>query len=415
MTKKPLFIIICVALVAFFLGSLSGGVAGSLIVLSRLEQNPLHNIINNPESSAGISKESAQAVARAEEDATVLVAKEAGPAVVSIIISKEIALNNQMVFPFDDFESFFANPPIIQAPANAPKEKKEIGGGSGFIVKSDGLIITNRHVVSDEAASYTVLTSDGKKYDAKVLAIDPVVDVAVLKIEAEGLPTLSFGDSDAMRIGQTVIAIGNALSEFQNSVTKGVVSGLNRRVVAASQGVSEIIEEAIQTDAAINPGNSGGPLLDLGGRVVGMNTAIEGSGQLIGFAIPSNIIDRIVQSVEKNGKIVRPWLGVRYILLDQRPDLSKVMGVNEGALVISGGQSDQPAVVAGSPAEKAGIKERDIITKVDGQAITKEKSLSSLISKKNPEDQVVLTIQRSGQEVAVNLTLGVFDEAELKK
>jgi S1-C subfamily serine protease len=368
-----------------------------------------------------IAPESAAAVARAEEAATISVVKNAAPAVVSIRISKQVAINSrtQSRDPFEEFNDMFGYmfPQLMPNTAPAPKasdtapekQTQVVGGGSGFIVSPDGLIVTNKHVASDTDAIYTVITQDGKEYDAKVLARDAIVDVAVLQIEAQNLPTLSFGDSDNIRIGETVIAIGNALAELQNSVTKGIISGTNRRVEATGGGVYEVIEEAIQTDAAINPGNSGGPLIDLDGRVIGVNTAIDRSGQLIGFAIPANVVKRIVQSVEKHGRIVRPWIGVRYVLLDQRADMATALGVESGALILSSSK-DQPAIVKGSPAEKAGLKERDVILKVNATEINIDHSLASVVSKFSPGDVINLTIRRDGKDMTVALTLAEFDE-----
>lgn len=401
----------------FVLGSAAGGIAGATFVMKR--GNTLANAVRSvTETKQEIPQESASAIARAEEAATIAVVSKAAPAVVSIRISKELAVN-QNTIPFDDFSEFFgfAFPQLSpkQSPATEPqKELRTIGGGSGFIVREDGMIVTNKHVAFDDAAKYTVITSDGKEYEAKVLARDPVVDVAILKIEAKGLPTLAFGDSDTVRIGETVIAIGNALSELQNTVTKGIISGVNRRVEAGGQGISEIIEEAIQTDAAINPGNSGGPLIDLEGKVIGVNTAIDRSGQLIGFAIPSNVIKRIVTSVEKNGRIVRPWLGVRYVLLDQKPDVAKALGLESGALILSS-SANQPAIVKDSPAAKAGLKERDVILKVNATEIDSNHSLASVVSKFAPGDTVNLTVHREGKTMTIPLVLGEFDESALKK
>lgn len=400
-----------VALVAAFVfGSVAGGVVGGYFGATKFSGNGIIERII--EKDRVISADSARAVARAEEEATIQVVEQATSAVVSIIISKEVAINsNPFIFPLDEF-GFFDIQPAPQS--NGQKVKRDIGAGTGFVVSTNGLIVTNKHVVNDEKATYTVVMNDGKKYDATVLARDPVVDVAVVKIEATGLTTLEFGDSDKIRVGQTVIAIGNALSEFQNSVTKGVISGLNRRIIASGSGMSEVIEEALQTDAAINPGNSGGPLLDLDGRIIGMNTAVERNGQLIGFAIPSNVVKRIAESVEKHGRIIRPWLGVRYILLNSRPDLAKALGVEDGALILSGEVKDQPAVVPGSPAEKAGLLERDLIVKVGETPVNDDHSLSTLIAKNAPSDMIELTIRRNGNEMKINVTLGEFDEKAIK-
>ncbi|MEI7741334.1 MAG: trypsin-like peptidase domain-containing protein [bacterium] len=420
------FVIGTTMLGIFVVGSIGGGIVGAGIAVKQMKPVlDLGGNQKNPGEQSVIPVESAKTIARAEESAAISVAKSAGPSVVSISISKDISLIRQSN-PFDSFDQFFnfGIPKIVpkvnpksEPDAPAETQKQKIGGGTGFVVTSDGIIVTNKHVAADDNADYTVTTSDGHEYPAKILARDPVVDVAILKIDAKNLPVLQFGDSDDIQIGQTVIAIGNALAELANTVTKGVVSGVNRRVEAGGAGMSEIIEEAIQTDAAINPGNSGGPLLDLDGRVIGMNTAINQGGQSLGFSIPSNVINRIVKSVEKNGRIVRSWLGVRYVLLEQKPELAKAVGVEHGALILSGNPGEV-AIVPGSPAEKAGLKERDVVTKVNAALVNGDHSLSSLLSKFSPGDVVSLTIVRQGKEMPISITLGEFDEkvvAGLKK
>ena len=233
---------------------------------------------------------------------TMAVVEKTNAAVVSVVISKDVSRQAEPDFPFEDFFNFglpFEVPSDEQNPSDDSEPQTEpqfrqVGGGSGFIIESDGLIVTNRHVVLDETARYTVILASGKEYEARVLAKDPVLDVALLQIDATDLPTLKLGDSDQIRLGQTVIAIGNALAEFGNTVTQGVVSGVGRRVEAGDgRGQTELLDEAIQTDAAINPGNSGGPLLNLAGEVVGINTAVSGRGQSVGFVIP-------IKSVKKN-------------------------------------------------------------------------------------------------------------------
>jgi serine protease Do len=227
------------------------------------------------------------AVVLTQEEEVILAVKNNSPAVASIIISKNLPLYEQCyVNPFGDLFPGFQIPQICQKGT----QLQEIGGGSGFVVSADGLILTNKHVVSDRQAEYTVLTNDGKKYSAKVLALDPNQDLAIIKIEngTSSLPTAKLGDSDNLQIGQTAIAIGNALGEFKNTVSVGVVSGLGRTITAGGGSASETIKDVIQTDAAINPGNSGGPLLNLKGEVVGINTAIVSGAESIGFAIPIN-------------------------------------------------------------------------------------------------------------------------------
>lgn len=286
--------------------------------------------------------------------------------------------------------------------------RESISAGSGFIITSNGLIATNKHVVSDETAKYYVYTSDGKKYDAKVLARDPYKDFAVLKIDAKSLQVAEFGDSDKLQIGQWVIAIGNALGEYENTVTIGVVSGKNRQVSPTdpSTGQTESLEGMIQTDASIFPGNSGGPLLNLKGQVVGINTA-KGADQGLGFAIPINALKSAIDSVEKNGKIIRPMLGIRYIPVTSEVKQNYNLTVDNGVLIYAG--EGQQAVVPGSPAAKAGLKLGDVITAVDGEQVAEDNSLANLIQKYQVGDKVELTVIRDKKEMKVSVRL-----AELK-
>jgi serine protease Do len=285
---------------------------------------------------------------------------------------------------------------------------QEIGGGTGFIVSEDGLIATNKHVVDDEQASYTVLTTDGKKYEARVLSRDPVNDLALVKIEADNLPTLALGDSTSIELGQRVIAIGNSLAQYQNTVTTGVVSGIGRTITASGTSGSEQLEGVIQTDAAINPGNSGGPLLDIGGSVIGINTAIDSQGQLVGFAIPINDFKRDLDSFRKFGRIVKPFLGVRYVIVNETIKQENNLPVDYGALVIGSGtgRTAQPAVVANSAAEKAGVKENDVILEVNGQRISQDHSLAGMLKNFDPGDTVKMKILSGGQEKDITVTLG---------
>ena len=343
-----------------------------------------------------------------ESSAAVDVVRETTPAVVSIVVTQDLSqIYNKTgpLSPFDQF--FFFGSPFLGQTTPPPSGKTQVGGGTGFIITTDGMIVTNRHVVDQENAEYSVVLNDGTQYDAKVLARDTLNDIAVLKIEADNLPVLDLGDSDAINIGQTVIAIGNSLGEFSNSVTKGVVSGINRRVVAGDGGaLAEVIEEAIQTDAAINPGNSGGPLLDLFGKVIGVNTAVSREGQLVGFAIPINEVKNIIDSVQQYGRIVRPFLGVRYILLNQEiADANGIKDVTHGALIVRGNNRTDLAVVPGSPADKAGIVENDIILSVNGEQITQERGLAKILSAYKPGDKIKLEVYKKGEAVEVEVEL----------
>jgi len=343
-----------------------------------------------------------------QEEVVIKVVKEASPAVVSIVVSKNLPVFEQYYEEWSPFEEPFFKFKIPQFRQKG-YESKEVGWGSGFIVSQDGLILTNKHVVLDKDAQYTVVTFDGKKYPAKVLARDPVQDFAILKITStEKFPTLKLGDSQNLQVGQTVIAIGNALGQFQNSVSVGVISGLGRTIVASGGGIIETLEDVIQTDAAINPGNSGGPLLNLKGEVIGINTAMAVKGENIGFAIPINKVKKALDQVKTLGKIVYPFLGVRYVLIDEEIQKQNNLPVNYGAWVV--GSEKESAIFPGSPAEKAGLKEGDIILEFNGEKITSKNSLAKIIMKYNPGDKVALKILRNRQEKMVEVILAERSE-----
>jgi len=270
------------------------------------------------------------------------------------------------------------------------------------------MVITNKHVVLDEEAEYTVFTTDGNSYPAKVLARDPFQDLAVLQIEqgenGKYFPTVTLGDSDKLQIGQTVIAIGNVLGEFRNSISVGVVSGLGRTITAEGGGFVETIEDVIQTDAAINRGNSGGPLLNLVGEVIGINTAMIQEAQSIGFAIPINKVKKDIEQVEKLGKIVYPFLGIRYVIITDQIQEDNSLPINYGAWIIKGSQ-EESAIEPDSAADKAGLKEDDIVLEFDGEKITTENTLADIIQKYNPGDKIILKILRNGEEKLIPVTL----------
>ncbi len=345
------------------------------------------------------------------EKAVIDVVKLASPAVVSVIITKDLPVIERFYTdPFEDFNKFFGDdfPSPFRIPQYREKgtEKQEVGGGTGFIVSGDGLIVTNKHVVVDTEAEYTVLTNDGERYDAKVLARDPVQDLAILKIDKSGLPTLLLGNSDTVQIGQTVIAIGNALGEFRNTVSVGVISGLQRTITASGGGASEIIDEVIQTDAAINRGNSGGPLLNLKGEVIAINTAVALGAENIGFAIPVNKVKKDIGQVAAFGKITYPFLGVRYILINKRISEANKLSVDYGALIVRGENPEDLAIVPGSAADIAGLLENDIILELDGVKIDQENTLARLIQKHSVGDEVTLKVLSRGEEKTVTAVLG---------
>ncbi|MDO8598869.1 MAG: trypsin-like peptidase domain-containing protein [bacterium] len=411
-------ILIISGIIGLVVGGLAGIAGGILVSTGRIGPLAQYIPIRAPAAAGAPGSGSPVSVRLEEESATIDVVRSASPAVVSIVVRKEVVpVARGNLFPLDDFFEFgIPFPSTIPRPQPRGRvgEKQQVGGGSGFIVTSDGYILTNRHVVNDPDAEYAVVLNDDREFPAKVLAKDPLNDLAVVKIDvgtSGPLPILELGDSDAIQTGETVIAIGYALSEYRNTVTKGVISGINRRVVAGDgAGSSEVIQEAIQTDAAINPGNSGGPLLSLRGQVIGVNTAVSREGQLIGFAIPITIAKQAIDSVVRDGRIVRPWLGVRYLVITERLAKDQQLPVTYGALVVRGSVPTELAVVPGSPADKSGVREDDIVTAVDGERIDEDHPLANRIARKKPGDRVTLTVLRQGKEKKLEIEVGEFPE-----
>ena len=342
------------------------------------------------------------------EQAIIDVVSNANQSVVSIVISKDLPVYKQeWVNPFGDGFGF-----EIQVPQYVQRgtEYKKIGSGSGFIVSTDGLILTNKHVVSDKDADYVIVTNNGKEYPAKILAKDPVQDLALIKIEnADGIKfqPLKLGDSSGIRLGQTAIAIGNALGEFSNTVSVGIISGLSRTISASDQtgSLTETLEDIIQTDAAINSGNSGGPLLNLKGEVIGINTAIAQDAQSIAFAIPINYAKKDIDQVMATNTIVYPFLGVRYAIITKEIKEEYGLSVDYGAFIFSG-ENEESAITKDSAADKAGIKEKDIILELNGEKITKQNTLAKVIQKYNAGDSINLKILRENNEIKLQVTLG---------
>jgi len=334
-----------------------------------------------------------------QEQAIIQVVDSMSPAVVSIIITKELPVFEEYyIQPFEGFP--FEIPQYRQR-----LEEQEIGGGSGFLISEEGLIVTNRHVVSDKEAEYTVFTNDGEKYEAKVLARDPVLDLAIIDIDGEGFPIVTLGNSESLQIGQTIIAIGNALGEFENTVSVGVVSGLSRTITASGGGMVEVLEDVIQTDAAINQGNSGGPLLNLKGEVIGINTAMAWGAENIGFAIPINNAKLAIEQVKSTGKIVYAFLGVCWTAVNEQVQEEFDLSVDYGAFITSGKGCDY-AVYPDSAAQKAGLKEGDVILEINGQQVNSDNPLGKLIIQYKPGDKVTLKILRNNKERTLQATLG---------
>lgn len=338
-----------------------------------------------------------------EESAVADLVEKNSKGVVSIVISKDVP----------KVRSFFGNPfgfpffsPFDTGKGSTETEKQKVGSGSGFFVSSDGLIVTNKHVVADEEAEYTVLLGNGDEYKATVLARDPSNDIAVIKIEGKDFPVLTLGDSEKIRVGETIIAIGNPLGEFENSVSRGIVSGLRRNLDAGSGlGDSEHLSEIIQIDAAINPGNSGGPLFNLAGEVIGVNVAMAQGAENIGFSLPINQVKRIVEQVRTTGKLSFPYLGVRSITLDDNLKKKSGLPFNYGALVLRGQAVTDFAVVPGSPADKAGIVENDIILEIDGKKVDTDHSLIYFMGQHSVGDEVTMRIWHKGETKDITVKL----------
>lgn len=336
-----------------------------------------------------------------EKSPIIEVAKKACPAVITVVISKDLPkIEGFYFFPYGD-QKF-----IVPKVEKGKREKTKIGGGSGFIVSSDGYIITSNHVVEDKTADYTIIFDPSRKFESKVVSRDPINDIAILKVNAKDLPYLDLGDSEKIELGQTVIAVGNALGEFHDTISTGVVSGLSRYITAFS-GINhqaERLRGLIQTDAAINPGNSGGPLVDLDCKVIGINTAMVMDAQNIGFAIPINYAIKDLEEVKKYGKVRRPFLGVKYILLNKEISEKNKLPVDYGAFIVRETLGES-AIIKGSAAEKAGLKEFDIILECNGKKVTEEDSLSRLLQEQEVNNEIPLKVLRNKKEMTVKVKL----------
>ena len=333
-----------------------------------------------------------------EESVVVDVAERVSPSVVTVSIQTPA----RRVFEFNPFGGFSSR---IQG-----GQPQDIG--TGFIVASDGLIVTNKHVVSETGATYKVITKDNKEYPVREISRDPSNDIAILKIDpstGSGLRPVELGDSSGLRVGQFVIAIGTALGEFRHTVTTGVISGLGRGIDAGNplEGYVERLDDVIQTDAAINPGNSGGPLLNSAGQVIGINVAVASGAQNVGFAIPVNTVKSALDQFKASGGkfSAKAYLGVQYQMVDMQ---TAVMNkIPQGVFVVD--------VISGSPADSAGVKLNDIITKIDGQEISDNPpsgggGLAEIISKRKPGDKIELEIWRNDETLKLSVTLSEFTE-----
>lgn len=326
-----------------------------------------------------------------EESVIIDAVDKVSPSVVTIGIKQTRRVGD--VFEFNPFDPFS---PFQRRPGSSQEIEQDIG--SGFIVDSDGLIVTNKHVVSSaDNASYRVITKDDKTYEVTRIYRDPQNDMAILKINATGLPVVEMGDSSNIKVGQLAIAIGTALGEFRNTVTTGVISGVGRGITAGGFfDEEERLDNVIQTDAAINPGNSGGPLLNSSGQVIGVNVAVSAQGENIGFALPINTVKDVIDNFNRTGKFDRPFLGVQYRMITRQ--IAILNEIPEGAYVME--------TVSGGPADAAGVEAEDIITKMDGEKLTESNDLVKVIGKKKVGDKVSVVVWRNGNESTLTVTLG---------
>lgn len=371
--QKQVAIIVIVAIVVVWLGV-------GLVMLSRWLQSS--------EGVPGLGSADGNTVITREEADTADLVNKVSPTVVSIVTTQVAG------------QGYFV--------------QEVEGAGTGIIISDDGYILTNKHVVSG-ARTVQVVRSDGTRYEeVTVVGQDPLNDIAFLKIkDAKDLPVASIGDSGTVRVGQKVIAIGNSLGQYQNTVTSGIISGLGRPVTAASSELGSRVEsltDLLQTDAAINPGNSGGPLINTSGQVIGINTAIASDAQSIGFAIPINAAKGLIRGVLDNGKVEKAYIGVQYLSITPDIRAEYDLSVTQGAYINVSG--DGSAIVSGGPADKAGIRDGDIITKVGDKTVGDQGGLGYLVAEYRPGEKIKLTIVRDGRTIELELTLGTYSQPQ---
>ena len=380
-------VVMGIVVLAFFGGALTDRFVGVPQLdkwLPRLKQNL---------NQSGASTTVPQKILK-EESAVVEVAENASPAVVTVSITTK----QQAVQPFfmDPF-GMFGGRGMMQ-PENEPEEVQQ-DIGTGFVVDGkEGLIVTNKHVVSNNEAKYKVITKDDKEYEVTNIYRDPVNDLAIVKVSNGNLPSLDLGDSDLLKVGQFALAIGTALGEFRHTVTTGVISGLGRGIQAGDGfgGMVEELDNVIQTDAAINPGNSGGPLLNSLGQVIGVNVAVASGSENIGFAIPINVVKKSLENFNSTGQFDRPFLGVQYQMIPQETAL--LNDVPAGALI--------RVVVPDSAAEKAGLQKGDIIVKLDGKSVKDaEGGLAEIINTLKSNQKIKVEVYRDGETKELEVTL----------
>lgn len=380
-------------LVAFgLLASLATGFLGGYLGASGYNNA---NSLNSP----SVARQ--RQVVASESQLIAAIAKDVGPSVVSVNVLTQTDASS-------DFFGFTV--PGRQAEA----------AGTGIIISAEGVIVTNRHVVPEGATDVSVTLSDGTKLD-KVSVLGRTsegdsLDVAFLKVndrEGHALTPAVIGDSSKVQVGEVVVAIGNALGQFNNSVTSGIISGYGRSVVASDDGSTqnaENLDDLFQTDAAINQGNSGGPLVNTDGQVIGINTAVSGEGQNIGFAIPINDVNGLIKQVLSTGKFERPYLGVRYVRLTADVAKEYDLDIDRGAYVLPSVDASQSSVIADGPADRAGVREGDVITAIDGTKIDESHSLTALVGRHQVGDSIELAVLRSGKTITLKAKLAAMPQ-----
>ncbi|MFC1710242.1 S1C family serine protease [Patescibacteria group bacterium] len=373
--------LIIVALILIIVASATGGALSERLIGIK----PLDKILGEkPQIRTDVTQKILN-----EESLVIDIAEQVSPSVVTVSVKTP----QQRVLSFNTFGGL----------------QERIEGGedqdiaTGFVVPGDGLIVTNKHVVSDPNGEYKIIDKDGNEYEVTEINRDPTNDVAILKVDTDKLKPVELGESDNLKVGQFAMAIGTALGEFRHTVTTGVISGLGRGITAGSVfgGYVERLDNVIQTDAAINPGNSGGPLLNSAGQVIGLNVAVAQGAENVGFAIPIQVVKDGLKQFEKTGKFIsKAFLGVRYQMVSKR---SAIMNdVPQGAYIVE--------VVEGSPAQSAGIEEDNIVTKLDGQNLTEENPLSDVLATKSAGDKVEIEIWKDGETTKTSVTLSDFSE-----
>ena len=363
----PLGVIVVATLLSAVLGS-----GGTYLALNA------SGVLNRPAATAPTGQTtSTQESARFDESSAVVdAAAKVSPAVVQITSSAGIDPNNVTDIP-------------------------STGVGSGVIFDADGWILTNRHVVAG-SDQLVVALKDGRTFTGRIYGIDTLTDLAIVKIDAKNLPTAPMGDSSALKVGQLAIAIGSPLGTYSNTVTSGIVSAIGRSIQVEGGNLNNLI----QTDTAINPGNSGGPLLDGGGNVIGIDTAVATNAQGIGFAIPINIAKPLLQQALASQPLARPWIGIRYEAITPAVVKERSLKVDHGAIVGVGQNDTSAAVVPNSPADKAGLKIGDIVTSLEGITIDTEHPLDAVLTQFAPGRTVTVEVYRNGSTIKLQVTLG---------